>query len=149
MRNVTLSPSSKRVLFEARGEILSVPAEHGVIRNLTESSGVAERFPAWSPDGKWIAYFSDRSGENELTLRPADGKGEEQTLTQLGQGFRYQPYWSPDSKKIVFIDSSMRLRLVEVESRKSTVVDQEMWLYQGGLNSLSRELECGQPVDRF
>ena len=74
IQNATISPTGKRVLFEARGEIFSVPAENGVIRDLTESSGVAERFPAWSPDGKWITYFSDRTGEYELTLRPADGR---------------------------------------------------------------------------
>ena len=103
--------SAKRALFEARGEIFSVPAEHGIVRNLTESSGVAERYPAWSPDGKWIAYFSDRTGEYELTLRPADGKGAEQVQTQLGAGWRYAPQWSPDAKKIVFIDSAMRVHL--------------------------------------
>src|SRR5262249_27670836 len=83
------SRRGRRAVFEAGGKISSVPAEHGVIRQLTERNDVAERFPAWSPDGKWIAYFSDRSGEYELTLRPADGKGPEQTLTQFGPGFRY------------------------------------------------------------
>ena len=66
-----ISPTGKRALFEARGDIFSAPAEHGVVRNLTRSSGVAERYPAWSPDGKWIAYFSDRTGEYELTVRNA------------------------------------------------------------------------------
>src|SRR5256885_5055826 len=79
-----ISPSGKRAVFEARGEIFTVPAEHGVVRNLTRSSGVAERFPAWSPDGKFIAYFSDRSGEYQLCLRPADGSGEEEVLTKPG-----------------------------------------------------------------
>src|SRR6185295_15487534 len=66
IQSSTISPTGKRALFEARGEIFSAPAEHGVVRNLTHSSGMAERFPAWSPDGKWIAYFSDRTGEYEL-----------------------------------------------------------------------------------
>ena len=88
-----VSPSAKRGVFEARGEIFTMPAEHGVVRNLTHSSGVAERYPAWSPDGKTIAYFSDRSGEYELMTRPADGSGEEQVLTHLGPGFRYRPLW--------------------------------------------------------
>ncbi len=135
IQNATISPTGKRVLFEARGEIFSVPAENGMVRDLTESSGVAERFPAWSPDGKWIAYFSDRTGENELTLRPADGKGAEQTITRLGAGFRYQPYWSPDSKKIAFIDSSMAVHLTDVEKKEDAIIDREKWLYQGDLQS--------------
>ena len=133
IRNGAISPTGKRVLFEARGEIFSVPAENGVVRNLTESQGVAERYPAWSPDGKWIAYFSDRSGEYELTLRGADGKGEERQLTELCSGWRYQPHWSPDSKKIVFIDSAMRIWLHEIETRQTTAIDKEMWLYHGEL----------------
>jgi tricorn protease len=135
IRNGAISPTGKRVLFEARGEIFSVPAENGVVRNLTESQGVAERYPAWSPDGKWIAYFSDRSGEYELTLRSADGKGEERQLTELCSGWRYQPSWSPDSRKIVFIDSAMRIWLVEVETRQTVAIDKQMWLYHGDLEN--------------
>jgi tricorn protease len=134
VRNSTIAPTGKRVLFEARGDIFSVPAEHGIIRNVTETSGVAERFPAWSPDGKWIAYFSDRSGEYELTLRLADGKGEEQTVTKLGPGFRYQPQWSPDAKKIVFIDNAMRIYLVDLETKTGTVVGKQLWMYEGELS---------------
>jgi len=78
VREADISPSGKRAVFEARGDVFTVPAEHGVVRNLTRSSGVAERSPAWSPDGKTLAYFSDRSGEYEVTLRPADGSGVEQ-----------------------------------------------------------------------
>jgi tricorn protease len=133
VRHATIAPTGKRVLFEARGDLFSVPAEHGIIRNLTESSGVAERFPAWSPDGKWIAYFSDRSGEYELTLRPADGKGAEQMLTKLGPGFRYQPQWSPDAQKIVFIDKAMRIYLCDLEAKKVTVVGKQLWMYEGEL----------------
>ena len=79
VREPDISPTGKRAVFEARGEVFTVPAEHGVVRNLTRSSGVAERSPAWSPDGKTIAYFSDRSGEYELTIRPAD---EEMLITR-------------------------------------------------------------------
>ena len=108
----TVSPSGKRALFSARGDIFSVPAEHGIVRNETRTSGVAERYPAWSPDGKLIAYWSDRTGEYELTVRDAernpDGSNEEKTLTTLGPGFRYPPQWSPDSKKVLWIDQAMK-----------------------------------------
>jgi tricorn protease len=133
VRSSTISPTGKRALFEARGEIFSVPAEHGIVRNLTDSSGVAERFPAWSPDGKWIAYFSDRTGEYELTLRAADGDGAEQTVTKLGPGFRYQPQWSPDAKKIVFIDQAMRIFLYDVETKKVGLIGRQLWMYEGDL----------------
>jgi len=130
-----ISPSGKRVVFEARGEIFTVPAEHGVVRNLTRSSGVAERSPTWSPDGKTIAYFSDRSGEYELTLRKADGSGEEQVLTKLGRGFRYRPFWSPDSKKVVFVDQAMRIHLYDLDKEETHEIGKELWLYEGGLRS--------------
>ncbi len=133
IQNGTISPTGKRVLLEARGRIFSLPAEHGVVRALSERSDVAQRFPAWSPDGKWIAYFSDRSGEYELTLQPADGKGDEKTLTQLGPGFRYQPQWSPDSKKIVFIDQAMRIWLHDLDAKTTREVDRELWHYEGDL----------------
>lgn len=133
VRNAAISPTGKRALFEARGDIFSVPAEHGIVRNLTETSGVAERFPAWSPDGKWIAYFSDRSGEYELTVRPSDKTGGEQTLTHLGAGFRYQPQWSPDAKKIVFIDQTMRIHLFDMEKKQVTEVGRQLWAYEGDL----------------
>ncbi len=129
----TISPTGKRALFEARGEIFSAPAEHGVVRNLTRTPGVAERDPAWSPDGKLIAYFSDRTGEYELTVRNADNTDAEQTLTHLGPGFRYQPQWSPDSKKILWIDQTMRIRLYDFDTKTNQVIDQQKWAYQGAL----------------
>lgn len=129
-----VSPNGKRAVFEARGDIFTVPAENGVVRNLTRSSGVAERFPAWSPDGKTIAYFSDRSGEYELTLRPADGSGAEQTVTHLGPGFRYHLWWSPDSRKLVFIDQTMRIHLHDLDKKETSTIGQQMWFYNGGLS---------------
>ena len=133
IRNADVSPSGKRALFEARGEVFSVPAENGVILDLTGSPGVAERFPAWSPDGKTVAYFSDRSGEYELTIRPADGSGAERKVTSLGAGFRYRPTWSPDSKKLVFVDQAMRINLCDVETGKFTVVDKGLYMFEGEL----------------
>ncbi len=133
IRTSTITPTGKRVLFEARGEIFSMPVENGVVRNLTESSGVAERYPAASPDGKWVAYFSDRSGEYELCVRSADGKSPEIQITKLGPGYRYQPQWSPDSKKLVFIDQAMRIYLCDLDAKKWAVIARQMWMYHGEL----------------
>lgn len=133
----TPSPSGKRALFSARGDIFSTPAEHGVVRNLTRSSGVAERYPAWSPDGKLIAYWSDRSGEYELTVRDAErspeSAGEERILTKLGQGYRYVPQWSPDSTKVVWIDQAMKIWAYDFDSKTNTFIDQQKWMYHGEL----------------
>jgi tricorn protease len=129
-----ISPTGKRAVLEARGEIFSLPAEHGVVRNLTRTSGIAERHPSWSPDGKSIAYFSDRTGEYELTIRPADGSGEEKTMTELGPGYRYTPQWSPDSEKIVFIDNFKVIWLYDVDSASLTEVDRGLWMTHGPLS---------------
>lgn len=137
IRSSTISPTGKRVLFQARGDIFSAPAEHGIVRNLTRSSGVAERYPAWSPDGKLIAYFSDRTGEYELTVRNADNTGEERTLTKLGPGYRYSPQWSPDSKKVLWIDSAMKIHLYDFDKKGTEVIDQQMWMYHGDLAAFS------------
>ena len=137
LQSATVSPSGKRALFAARGDIFSAPAEHGVVRNLTHSSGVAERYPSWSPDGKLIAYFSDRTGEYELTARNADNTAEEQTLTKLGPGFRYHPQWSPDSKKILWIDQAMKLWIYDFDTKTNHFVDQQMWMYHGDLEGFT------------
>ena len=109
-----------------------MPAEHGAVVNVTRSSGVAERYPRWSPDGKTLAYWSDRSGEYELTLRPADGSGAETKVTTLGPGFRYAPQWSPDSKKLAFIDQAMRIRVYDVDAQGDDEVDQSPeWISHG------------------
>jgi len=132
-----ISPSGKRAVLEARGELFTVPKEHGVVRNLTRSSGVAERSPAWSPDGKEVAYWSDRSGEYELTVRPADGSGKEETLTKLGPGFRYGMHWSPDSKKLAFIDQAMRIWVHDRDKGKTKQVDQALYFMHGNLSGFS------------
>ena len=133
IQSAGVSPTGQRAIFEARGDVLTVPAEFGPIINLTRSSGVAERFPRWSPDGKTIAYWSDRSGEYELTVRPVDGGAERQVMT-LGAGFRYAPYWSPDSKKLAFADQAMRVRIVDVATGALTMVDEcPQWLAHGQL----------------
>ncbi len=130
----SVSPTGKRAAFNARGDVFSVPAEFGAIVNVTRSSGVAERYPRWSPDGKTLAYWSDRSGEYELTLRPADASGPERKLTSLGAGFRYAPQWSPDSKKIAFVDQAMRVRICDIDANRVTEIDQSPeWIAHGDL----------------
>ena len=135
--SASISPSGKRVVFEARGELFTVPAEHGPIRQLTRTSGFAERFPTWSPDGRWIAYFSDSSGEYELTIRPADGSGEETRVTTLGPGYRYTPQWSPDSESLAFVDKAMQIQIVDRATGRVTPVDKGLWMYEGGLQGFS------------
>jgi tricorn protease len=124
IQGADLSPSGARAVFEAHGEILTVPAEKGDIRNLTNSVGVAERDPAWSPDGKSIAYFSDESGEYRLHIRSQDGRGKAKSL-KIGDGesYFYNPSWSPDSKWVTCCDKGTNTWLVEVATGKSKKVD--------------------------
>ncbi len=131
IQHYSLSPSGERVLFEARGEIFTVPKKHGSVRNLTNTSGIAERDPAWSPDGKYIAYFSDRTGEYELYLCAGGGRGEEKQITKNGTVFRYRPVWSPDSKKIAFSDKTGSLYIVDVNDGEPNFVDKDEWTTMG------------------
>lgn len=118
-----VSPSAKRVAVEARGDIFTVPAKKGTWRNLTNSPGVRERGPAWSPDGRWVAYWSDRGGEYQICLRPQDGKGEERQLTRLSSGYGFQLVWSPDSKSLLYSDQTGTLYLVGVKGGGLTRID--------------------------
>jgi tricorn protease len=134
INNAGISPTGVRAVFEAHGEILTVPAEKGDVRDITSSPGVADRDPAWSPDGKWIAYFSDESGEYALHLRAQTGMGE---VRKIGLGsapsFFYGPTWSPDSKKIAFTDKRLNLWFVDLDKPTPLKVDTDY--YQGsGLN---------------
>jgi tricorn protease len=111
-----ISPSGVRAVFEAHGDIFTVPGDKGDIRNLTRTTAVAERDPAWSPDGKWIAYFSDESGEYALHLADQSGLGPVKKIN-LGNppSFFYGPLWSPDSKKILYTDKRLNLWYVDVD----------------------------------
>lgn len=119
-----LSPEGDDLLLEARGEILILPEKDGGFTNLTHASASREKNAAWSPDGKWIAFISDRSGEEEVYLVDAKGEKPWRQLTRDGAGFRRQPVWSPDSRYLAFSDVRLRLNLLDVEGATQTVVDQ-------------------------
>ncbi len=129
LRYAHISPTGARALFEARGEILTVPAEKGDVRILTNTSGVMERDPAWSPDGKSIAYFSDKSGEYELHVRPQDGAGEVTKIRLSDHPVFYAgPAWSPDSKKIAYADNQLGVWYVDLADRKPVEIDRDIYL---------------------
>jgi len=128
MTNISLSPTGKRILAESRGEIFTIPAEKGDVRNLTHSSGSAERDPAWSPDGKYVSYFSDKSGEYRLVVEEQDGLKPPREIVLEKPTHYYTPAWSPDSKKILFTDTNVRIWVLDVESGKAKVVGNDPWM---------------------
>ncbi|MEO8379846.1 MAG: PDZ domain-containing protein [Acidobacteriota bacterium] len=125
IESFSLSPAGARALFVARGEIFTVPAKEGEIRNVTQTSGIRERDASWSPDGRWLAYLSDRSGDYEVVVRPADGSGEERQITTGSKSWRFTPAWSPDSKMLAFGDKSLSLYVLDVASGKLSTVDKD------------------------
>jgi tricorn protease len=114
--NYEIAPDGSRALFGARGEIFSVPAKYGNTRNLTRTSGVHERASKWSPDGKWVAFISDATGEDEIYIVPQDGSAAPKQLTRGADTYKFSLLWSPDSKKILWPDKKLRLQYVEVDS---------------------------------
>lgn len=139
--NAAISPNGVRAVFEAHGDILSVPTKHGSIVNLTHSPGAMDRDPAWSPDGKSVAYFSDRDGEYDLYIRKQDGTGTARKVA-LGQNdaYYYDPTWSPDSKKVLFSDQKDQLWLVNLAARNPQPV-------KVATNSFSNEFDAGWSPD--
>lgn len=124
IQNANISPSGVRAVFEAHGDILTVPAEHGDIRDLTSTPAVEERDPAWSPDGRWIAYFSDASGEYELHIKDQKGLHPARAIKLSDHpSFYYSPVWSPDSKKIAYSDKHLNLWYVDVGHPTPVKVD--------------------------
>ncbi len=127
IQNFALSPTGVRAVFEVHGEILTVPAKKGDIRNLTQTPGACDRYPAWSPDGQSIAYLSDISGEYELYI--IDQKGEKKpTRIKLGKpAFYYTPVWSPDGKKIAYTDNHLNLYYMDVTEKKPILIDSDTY----------------------
>jgi tricorn protease len=123
LRNADISPHGVRAVFQAHGDIITVPTKHGDAQDITSTTGTFERYPAWSPNGKWIAYFSDASGEYQLYISPQNGIGKIKKIS-LGPHptYFYNPTWSPDSKYIAFHDIAQHLWIVDVKTGKLTLV---------------------------
>ena len=127
-RSVSLSPDGKRLALSAHGDVFSVPVKTGVTRNLTASSNAHDRNTAWSPDGQWIAFISDKSGEDEIYMQKHDGSEEAVKLTSGADTYKFSIKWSPDSKKILWNDKKMRLQYVDVKTKEvSQVVQSPYW----------------------
>jgi len=125
VRSAGISPSGARVALDFRGEIVTLPAEKGDPRALTDTPGAHERYPAWSPDGRTIAYVSDEGGENHLVLAPQDGHGERRSLALEGAGFYSDLRWAPDGKALSYLDNARTLYWIDVASGKTTRIVQE------------------------
>ena len=128
MTNLALSPTGKRVVVEARGEVFTIPAEKGDVRNLSHSSGSAERDPVWSPDGKYISYFSDKSGEYKLIIETQDGLTPPREIALPNPTHYYTPSWSPDSKKLVYTDTNLKVWVLDVATGQAKVVGNDPWM---------------------
>jgi tricorn protease len=126
--SMALSPMGKRALVEARGEIFTIPADKGDVRKLTNSSGSAERDPAWSPDGKFISYFSDKSGEYRLYIEAQDGLTPPREIALPNHKHYYTPAWSPDGKKILYHDTDLKLWVLDVTSGQAKIAGEDPWM---------------------
>jgi tricorn protease len=120
--NYEIAPDGSRALFGARGEVFTVPAKYGPTRNITGTPGVHDRDSKWSPDGRWISYISDSTGEDEIWIEPQDGQGPAVQLTRGSDNYKFNPIWSPDSKKILWSDRKQRLLYVDLDSKAVTTV---------------------------
>lgn len=123
IQSFNISPSGKRAIFDARGDIFSVPAENGITENLTQSQGIREVYPTWSPDGRFITYYSDKTGEYELYILENRKGSVPRQVTYNSSAWKYEPLWSPDSRYLLIADRTLKLYLLEVSSGKITEVD--------------------------
>ena len=126
--NIAISPTGKRAVVEARGEIFTIPTDKGDVRNLTRTSGVAERNPVWSPDGKYVSYFSDQSGEYRLVIEEQDGLAPPREITLQKPTHYYTPSWSPDSKKLLYTDTNLKVWVLDVATGQAKVVGNDPWM---------------------
>ena len=131
IRAFNISPDGKNALFGARGEVLIVSADKNEARNITQTAAAAERLPVWSPDGKWIAYYSDESGEYQLHLRSANGSEVKKISIEAQPSFYNEPVWSPDSKKLAFTDKRLAIWYVDLEKGAPARIDADQ---RGGEN---------------
>jgi len=149
-----IAPDGKRAVLAARGEVFTIPAKDGSIRNLTHSSGVREQKVSWSPNGQWIAYVSDRTGEDEIYIAPQDGLAAEEQITSGHKGFMFQPAWSPDSSKIAWADKDLKLWYVDIKEKKPVTVDRGRygeiqnysWSPDSNWLAYDKNLDTGYPV---
>jgi tricorn protease len=128
LTSMAISPSGRRAVVEARGEIFTIPATTGDVRNLTNSSGSAEIEPAWSADGKWISYFSDKSGEYKMVIESADNSSPARELALPNPTHYYTAAWSPDSKKIMYHDTNLHLWVMDVATGTTKIVGEDPWM---------------------
>lgn len=127
IQNMTAAPGGNRIVFEARGELFNVPVKEGYVVNLTQSSGAFDRNPSWSPDGNYVAYWSDKSGENEIYLQNMRNDSDPVKLSNINEGFGYNLHWSPDSKKIAFIDEKNNINLIDANTKVLKKADSDSY----------------------
>lgn len=117
-----ISPEGNRAIFDARGDIYTVPKENGMIRNLTQSQGIRDIYPSWSPDGKYISYVSDKTGEYEVYLLENKEEAQPKQLTFNSEAWKYKPQWSPDSKYLLYADRTLKVKLLNVRTGEEKVI---------------------------